>query len=246
MTENYDKWAKIEENGTLWVVDSKLPKNVDNCTLTEEKFQQIGTDTDWSTVHCGYGHLAIFKTDGTLWTMGFNQYGQLGIGTTEHISYPVQVEGGYDWAIVCSGRSFTVGLKFDGTLWAWGLNNLGQLGLGDTEVRVQPTQIGTCSDWKHVSCGFSHVLGMKKDGSLWTWGHNNHGQLGLGEYLKPHEFVSVPTQVGSDVDWTYTTCGPTFILVNKADGCWVSGSIPPHLLRDTAEKGISVGLLTKI
>jgi DNA-binding beta-propeller fold protein YncE len=40
--------------------------------------QTVAGGNTWSHVACGYGHTAAVKTDGTLWTWGSDNYGQLG------------------------------------------------------------------------------------------------------------------------------------------------------------------------
>ena len=42
-------------------------------------------------VAAGYYHSLFMTTDGTLWAMGYNNYGQLGNGTTINTNLPVSV-----------------------------------------------------------------------------------------------------------------------------------------------------------
>ena len=44
------------------------------------------------------------KTDGTLWSWGYNNKGQLGDGTTINKSSPVQVGALTTWSSVSAGR----------------------------------------------------------------------------------------------------------------------------------------------
>ncbi len=122
-------------------------------------------------------HFAVFlKTDGSLWTMGDNFYGQLGDGTTTDRSAPVQVATGA--ASVSVGYDHTLFVKTDGSLWAMGNNYSGQLGDGSTANRCVPAQIAT--GVASVSAGGYHTLFVKTDGSLWAMGGNYYGQLGYG------------------------------------------------------------------
>ena len=43
------------------------------------------------TLAAGAGHMVILKSDGTVWTVGFNDSGQLGDNSTTTKSAPVQV-----------------------------------------------------------------------------------------------------------------------------------------------------------
>ena len=65
-------------------------------------------------------------SDGTVWAWGFNNDGQLGDGTNESRSLPVQVPiSGVKSIYATSFSCFA--LKDDGTVWAWGYNGYGNL-----------------------------------------------------------------------------------------------------------------------
>jgi alpha-tubulin suppressor-like RCC1 family protein len=74
--------------------------------------------------------------------MGKDWFGQLGDGTAEDRTSPVQVGREADWASVYAGVQRTMALKSDGTLWGWGANWSGRLGDGMTEDRLSPVQVG--------------------------------------------------------------------------------------------------------
>lgn len=90
----------------------------------------MGTDSNWVAVAAGWRHSLAFKSNGTLWAWGINQYGQLGQGNTTQLDTPTQVGTDTDWSKVAAGGFFSVALKSGGTLWAWGRNTDGQLGVG--------------------------------------------------------------------------------------------------------------------
>ncbi len=98
-----------------------------------------------SRVGSGYQHNAVIRNDGTLWTMGYNGMGQLGIGNTVNKNFPVQVFG--TWSSVSSGYYHTAAIKSDGTLWTWGYNGYGQLGDGTVTNRLSPVQVGSANNW---------------------------------------------------------------------------------------------------
>ena len=123
-------------------------------------------------------HSLFIKSDGSLWGMGPNNYGQLGDGTTTQRTSPVQIvaSGVID---VAAGRDHSLFTKSDGSLWAMGLNIDGQLGDGTTTNRTSPVQVVSSGVVK-VYGGDYHSLFIKSDGSLHAIGQNNYGQLGDG------------------------------------------------------------------
>ena len=69
-------------------------------------------------VAAGYYHSLFMTADGTLWVMGYNNYGQLGNGTTSNANRPVSVASNV--VAVAAGYQHSLFMKTDGTLWAMG------------------------------------------------------------------------------------------------------------------------------
>ncbi len=90
----------------------------------------------------GHGNTVAIKNDGTLWSWGYNFYGQLGDGTTIDQHSPQQVGSDNHWAKVAAGVYHTLAIKSDNTLWSWGKNANGQLGDGTTVDKHSPQQVG--------------------------------------------------------------------------------------------------------
>ena len=90
--------------------------------------------TDIVDIAAGDSHSVALKTDGSVWSWGYNNYGQTDVGTydtdpkRQHFieKYPVQVKGpnssDYLSGIVAVGaaRGYSIALKSDGSLWSWG------------------------------------------------------------------------------------------------------------------------------
>src|ERR1019366_285477 len=98
------------------------------------------TDTKWVTISCGSYHSTALKSDGTLWTWGYNNHGQLGNGNTTNANSPSQV-GSSVWAGITGGLYYTTGWLADGTGWTWGDNTYGELGNGNTTDQHSPVQV---------------------------------------------------------------------------------------------------------
>ena len=79
----------------------------------------------------GYRHGIFLKADGTVWTFGNNEQGQLGIGEVsgEGGFAPVQVLRGC--VAVASAHSTCAALTAEGQVYTWGDNACGQVGNGE-------------------------------------------------------------------------------------------------------------------
>jgi alpha-tubulin suppressor-like RCC1 family protein len=150
-------------------------------------------------VAAGANHTFATKTDGTLWSWGYNTRGALGLNDTANRSSPVQVGALTTWYQIANGggSNFTTATKTDGALWSWGRNNYGQLGLGDIVDRSSPVQVGALTTWYQVAAGLQHNIATKTDGTLWAWGYNAEGALGLANVVNR----SSPVQVGLLTTW---------------------------------------------
>ena len=192
-----------------------------NQSVPVQSVSSVGT---WKLVACADQHSAAIKTDGTLWTWGYNTFGALGDNTTSHKSSPVQtVAGGTNWKVVTSGSNINAAIKTDGTLWVWGNNGNGQLGDGTTTVRTSPVQtISGSINWKQVSCGISYMAAIKTDGTLWLWGYN--GGSVLGDNTASAKSSPVQTVAGGS-NWSSVACGYLHTMATKTDGTlWTWGS----------------------
>ena len=155
---------------TMW-----NPKNIKNTIATGE-----------------YHSLFITQTQ-TVKTVGGNDRGQLGNGTTNDSLEFVDVLGKdgvgllNDVIAVSAGSYHSLALKSDGTVWAWGCNYYeGRLGDGTAVDKTTPVQvryepnISFLTDIVAVSAGDDHSLALKVDGTVWAWGNDGNGQLGDG------------------------------------------------------------------
>lgn len=163
---------------------------------------------------------AALKNDGTVWTWGNNEYGQLGDGTTVNKNRPVQVQGLSDVIEIACGGLHIVALKSDGTVWTWGYNGYGQLGDGTTTNRSTPVKVKGLTGVIAIAAGKYHTVALKSDGTVWAWGRNNRGQIGDGTQTDRYE----PVQVEEIKGVTAIACGESHTAVLKSDGTvWAWG-----------------------
>lgn len=142
------------------------------------------------------GHSVALKSDGTVWTWGYNNSGQLGDNTNVDKIEAVQVVGiggvGFLTGVIdiaTSGNS-SFALLSDSTVVSWGDNANGQLGNGIKTDRYVPgrVKINATTDITSIkqisassSAGNDDFLAMlKSNGRIWNVGDNSKGQLGAG------------------------------------------------------------------
>jgi alpha-tubulin suppressor-like RCC1 family protein len=142
---------------------------------------QVSSIYDITSIARGIQNAVVLKNDGTVWDWGYNNYGQLGNGTSgSYSNVPVQVSGLAGVVAVAGGAYHSLALKNDGTVWTWGFNMYGQLGNGTNTNSNVPVQVTTLAGIVAVAGGHGHSLALKNDGTVWDWGYNNFGQLGNG------------------------------------------------------------------
>ena len=233
--------AAIKTDGTLWGWGYNIYGGIGDNTRTHRSspVQTIAGGTNWKQVACGDAHSAAIKTDGTLWTWGYNNKGQLGDNTIAHRSSPVQtIAGGTTWKSVSCGSGYIAAIKTDGTLWGWGDNSYGQLGDNSTTDRSSPVQtVAGGTNWKQVDCGSGHTAAIKTDGTLWTWGWNSDGQLGDNSTTDR----SSPVQtIAGGTNWKQISCGYLHTAAIKTDGTlWTWGRNEGGQLGDNSVTGRS-------
>ncbi|KAJ1927231.1 alpha tubulin suppressor [Tieghemiomyces parasiticus] len=110
----------------------------------------------------GWSHLVVLASDGTVYTAGRNDHGQLGQGTTEPLSMAVQVDLPGDPIVdVACGSEHSLALTAGGQCWAWGWNehgNCGQANLPDAPV-PHAIQLPARSPTVHrIGCGYGFSL----------------------------------------------------------------------------------------
>jgi len=186
---------------------------------TVEENWELFAGTVSAEVAVAYGHTMVLKDDGTVWTWGLNDYGQLGDGTTINRSTPVKVIGLSNVKAISTSHLHCLALKEDGTVWAWGYNSSGVLGDGTTTNRSTPGQVIGLSNVKSISAGGFHNMAIQEDGSLWTWGDNYYGQLGNN---RPSSYGISPVKITSIGKVVSISAGINYSMAIKENGSLMS------------------------
>ena len=173
---NYKLAAQKSEVGTaqttLTVDDNAIKKSM--CLYKNSS--NCDENNNDGKLSLGGAHSAAITEDGSLYTWGYNGFGQLGNGTRTSSQTPTKIMDNVK--SVSLGADPSAAITKDGSLYTWGYNSHGQLGNG-TKTNSQ-TPIKIMDNVKSVSLSSYHSAAITEDGSLYTWGLNYHGELGNG------------------------------------------------------------------
>lgn len=129
----------------------------------------------------GRYHNCFLLENGTVQCTGWNNAGQLGVGTTlGGTTVPLPVQGLSDVVDISSSNYSTCALKSDGTVWCWGQNSSGELGDGSTTMRRAPVKVNLTEQATQITVGATHSCAVTTSGNMQCWGANGSGQLGTG------------------------------------------------------------------
>jgi len=226
--------AIIKDDGTLWTcgINANGQLGIGNTTNSSIFNQSIDASnvplSNVIAVSCGASHTGIVKSDGSVWTCGYNFRGQLGIGSntdqTKFTKTPIT-----NASSISCGNLHTIVLKNDGTVWASGSNHRGQLGTNDVSGNQNSiTSFKQCLDTSNIpisnciaiSCGDFHTSILRADGSMWGTGANNVGHYSTGDIVD--YIVFKKSTITSDA--VAVCSGGNHTGVIKSDGSlWMCG-----------------------
>ena len=228
--------AAITEDGSLWLWGYNGDFNVgygDRQENINVPRKLDGLD-DVISVALGPFNSAAITDDGSLWTWGSNDSGQVGNGETGYaVDVPTKVMS--DVKAAAFGLCHAAAIKKDGSLWTWGLDVDGCLG-DDSGVSARYTPKKVLDGVVDMSLGGSTTAAIKTDGSLWMWGDNQYGQFGNGTT----EGSATPLKVMDGVS-DVATNGESTVILKKDGSVWECGWGLSEAKRHTEPKLVMTG-----
>jgi alpha-tubulin suppressor-like RCC1 family protein len=238
----------IKNDGSLWAMgydtygelgDGAFNTNILTGTNRPEEIVSSGV----TAIAGGEYHSLFLKSNGSLWAMGWNQYGQLGDGTTNNVNVPEMIVPSNVVAIA-AGEGHSLFLKSDGSVWGMGDNYYGQLAGGNGTNRPEELISGKVTA---IGAGYLHSLFVKTGGSLWAVGSDIYGELGdnvtyatfsttngthqIEQILGPYNQIATPQPNGNAVQLPFVgIAGTNYALdhcVNLLARNWIPQTTNP-------------------
>ena len=167
--------------------------------------------------------MCVARRGGTVSCWGYNEFRQLGDGTTNDSPTAKDVVALTDVTHVAVGYAHSCALKKDATVQCWGDNKSGQLGDGTVVPRSQPAPVMGLTDVTQIASATSTTCALLKSGEVMCWGKNDVGQASA----PPPTAVQVPVKVTGLTGVTMLAAGSQsehFCAVTATDvRCWGAG-----------------------
>ena len=261
ISERYSTTYYLDEEGGLYVSGKNnygqlgvgTTTNVDKITKVERGKDVAGNAIVLLAIDkvISYGTNTYYlDEEGGLYVSGYNNYGQLGVGTTSNVNTITKVESGKDAdenlivlpaidKVISNGSSIYY-LDKEGGLYVSGRNNYGQLGVGTTSDINTITKVERGEDEDgnaivlpaidEVISNGSSTYYLDKEGRLYVSGRNNSGQLGVGTTSDVNTITKVERGKDKDenpivlpaIDKVISNGSSTYYL-DKEGGLYVSG-----------------------
>ena len=190
-------------------VDYKMPDKNETCRSDLHRWVlssppirtcSLFADIPVKLVACGEGHVILVSSNFQVFSVGSNEYGQLGLGDRIPRKTPREISFLSEKFVnrISSGSRHSCAISKKGQVFCWGDSRHGQCGQGNKGFFTTPCRVrfvaGSCSETKigalsnqrfiiaqEISCGNLHTLAVDTQGLLWSWGSGLATGLGQGD-----------------------------------------------------------------
>ena len=211
----------IQDNGALWVwgYNAQGQLGLGDTTNRQTPILHSSINTAVKAVaSCGYrtdgasptGHGLILLSDGSIWSAGYNGYGQLGHGDTTNRTSFSQISHSESFIDIFAGDGrypVSGGITDQDEVYLWGNNGYGQLGTGNTTNQLSPFKpVGSFQgnvSRVRIGGGASYDGCIIQSGDeLWAAGYSGNANLGINSTAGTNNtFKRVLGQSGIIEDW---------------------------------------------
>ena len=145
---------------------------------------------------CGYHQNLFLDSEGNVYSVGFNNYGELGLGNNTNQNELNKIPNIPLIKIISCVNASCYLIDFEGNVWSFGYNYNGQLGHGDETNINAPKIINGLKDIHQIShgCCGAHFFAKNSQNQIFVTGKNDYGQLGTGEITQS---LSIPKELNS-------------------------------------------------
>lgn len=244
-SKSYKLWKDIYKNHHAILVcgyneDGQLGLNTrKNILIPTPLLNTNGNNFIAKSICTKVSHTMIIDTNDNVWSIGYNNYGQLGLNVprdnplfpeTPGVKLSSILKNGYHSIVydfhpnalipervpnikasmVACGGYHSMIIDLDNNIYAFGANNFGQLGLNDTSHQFIPTQIPDIKA-RFVTCGAYFTIIIDLNDDIWSFGSNGFGQLGLGD----RQNRLCPIRIFNDISIKikYVSCGICHVMM---------------------------------
>lgn len=220
--ENKDLFLTLD-NSIYMKGSSYTLQILEKYKMVVEKFEKM-----ISYLSVGKNHLLIFTGDQTLYSLGDNEYGELGVEKLKYASQPVKVDffesRGEKIKKVSAGGRHSLVLTENFKVYSFGDNSEGQCS-GFEPANFKPIKIKFPGKPKIIDIysNYNHSIALSSTGDVYSWGDTSQGKLGYVTGVSTQKTPkTIPFLNSKNISNIF--CGPnqTAIMTSTFDNSLVS------------------------